>query len=194
MTIIYRPDSLPSSTTSSFSCPCTPQPHHQPTSPSRRRLLRPPHGRSSTSDALAGPPAPAWIPAGGQPLQPATAPADPRNPHGSWEVQSWRLPSYADGGKSCDAIAGSYVPGPRAETSLMQHSMESLRGYASHGGDYGVNPEQHHDAYYNQPYEPNQHDPHQQYDQGYDHDGRPLLQQNDSYNNGAYQANPPPQP
>src|SRR3569833_41867 len=165
-----------------------------PFSPSRRRLLRPPHGRSSTSDALAGPPAPAWIPAGGQPLQPATAPAEPRNPHGSWEVQSWRLPSYADGGKSCDEIAGSYVPGPRAETPLLQHSMENLSGYDSHGGDYGVNPEQHHAAYYNQPNEPNQHAPHQQYDQGYDHDGRPLLQHYDSYIYGAYQDNPQQQP
>ncbi|KJR84569.1 chitin synthase [Sporothrix schenckii 1099-18] len=57
-----------------------------------------------------------------------------------------------------------------------------------HGGsEYGINPEQHHDAYYNQPYEPAQHDGHGAggyepgYEPGYDNDGRPLLHHQDSY-------------
>src|SRR3569833_3640717 len=40
-----------------------------PTSPSRRRLLRPPQEQTNTTNTHTGPPAPAWIPAGGQPLQ-----------------------------------------------------------------------------------------------------------------------------
>ncbi|KAH8893355.1 glycosyltransferase family 2 protein [Thozetella sp. PMI_491] len=50
------------------------------------------------------------------------------------------------------------------------------------GGDYAVNPEQHHDAYYNQPYETNPADGHPFSDQhGYDYDDRrPMLTHTDS--------------
>lgn len=66
------------------------------------------------------------------------------------------------------------------ELTLSQQSVDNLSGYGP-PGDYAVNPEAHHDAYYNQPYEPR---PQQQpYDQGYDQeydqpydDHRPMLQ------------------
>ncbi|PKS07734.1 hypothetical protein jhhlp_006342 [Lomentospora prolificans] len=64
------------------------------------------------------------------------------------------------------------------------HSIDNLsntydRNYQGQG-DYGVNPEQHHDSYYNQPYEP---EPHDQY--GYD-DNRPMLGHQDSTLSEAY--------
>lgn len=63
---------------------------------------------------------------------------------------------------------------------MSQQSVDNLSGYGP-PGDYAVNPEAHHDAYYNQPYEPR---PQQQpYDQSYDQeyeqpydDHRPMLQ------------------
>ncbi|KAM0432329.1 hypothetical protein ACHAPT_004870 [Fusarium lateritium] len=75
-------------------------------------------------------------------------------------------------------------------------SVDNLAGYGGHG-DYAVNPQDHHDAYYNQPYEPRPqgydggheqgysggHDQgyHQGYDQGYDDPAdRPMLQHQDS--------------
>lgn len=45
-----------------------------------------------------------------------------------------------------------------------QHSMDNLSSaydQRSYPGDYSVNPEQHHDAYYNQPYEPSPYETHQ---------------------------------
>lgn len=68
----------------------------------------------------------------------------------------------------------------RIELTLSQQSVDNLSGYGP-PGDYAVNPEAHHDAYYNQPYEPR---PQQQpYDQSYDQeyeqpydDHRPMLQ------------------
>ncbi|KAM5380980.1 hypothetical protein ACJZ2D_003289 [Fusarium nematophilum] len=67
------------------------------------------------------------------------------------------------------------------------HSVDNLSGYNQ--SDYAVNPEAHHDAYYNQPYEPDrQYD--QGYDQAYDQQGydqayddpanRPMLQHQES--------------
>lgn len=58
-------------------------------------------------------------------------------------------------------------------------STDNLSGYdnaSRHPGEYAVNPEAHHDAYYNQPYEPQPHDP-QGYDPGYNEfdDQRPML-------------------
>lgn len=67
-----------------------------------------------------------------------------------------------------DNIGGAYDPRP-------------------HGGEYGVNPEEHHDAYYNTPYEPAQHDGQGGYEQ-YDADGRPLLHQTPSYEAPGYQG------
>lgn len=65
---------------------------------------------------------------------------------------------------------------------MQQHSVENLGGYDPNyhdGVDYAVNPEQHHDAYFNQPYEPHPAD--QDLGQGYDYDDRrPMLAHNDS--------------
>ncbi|KAL6922140.1 hypothetical protein ACHAPO_002899 [Fusarium lateritium] len=78
------------------------------------------------------------------------------------------------------------LPTPSDHLSLnAAQSVDNLTGYGPpSGGDYAVNPEAHHDAYYNQPYEPRplpqpQHQ-HQSYDQGYEHDydvpdNRPML-------------------
>ena len=56
--------------------------------------------------------------------------------------------------------------------------------------EYSVNPEQHHNAYYNQSYEPHTTttplNDHQGYDYE-DHDGQPMLQQNDSYSHAQAQ-------
>ncbi|RYP16039.1 hypothetical protein DL765_005355 [Monosporascus sp. GIB2] len=74
------------------------------------------------------------------------------------------------------------------------HSMDNLSQgpYGGHGqgypSDYSVNPEQHHDAYYNQPYEPSPAGTPYNDPQGYDlDDRRPMLAQNDSYAQGLPQ-------
>ncbi|KAF5019128.1 hypothetical protein F66182_8864 [Fusarium sp. NRRL 66182] len=80
------------------------------------------------------------------------------------------------------------LPTPSDHLNLnAAHSVDNLAGYGpSPGpgrGDYAVNPEAHHDAYYNQPYEPRPHDTgyDHPYDQGYDdHDGRPMLAHQES--------------
>ncbi|KAK1985158.1 chitin synthase 3 [Colletotrichum cereale] len=80
------------------------------------------------------------------------------------------------------------------------HSVSNLSGYDTpvNHGDYGVNPEAHHDAYYNQPYEPSPHDAPVPYDQptGYSEydDNRPILAHQDSAVTDGYQDNPTPQP
>ena len=62
------------------------------------------------------------------------------------------------------------------------------RGYQGQG-DFGVNPEQHHDAYYNQPYEPNPQEPYE-----YD-DRRPMLhQQHSNPGSEPYRDQPSPLP
>ncbi|KAI0383303.1 glycosyltransferase family 2 protein [Hypomontagnella monticulosa] len=94
---------------------------------------------------------------------------------------------------------GRYTPSDRLPLNAA-HSTDTLSQspYGGHGqsqggypSDYSVNPEQHHDAYYNQPYEPPHTattpfaDPH-----GYDyddHDQRPMLAQNDPYAQGQPQ-------
>lgn len=62
--------------------------------------------------------------------------------------------------------------------------------HQAYSSEYSVNPEQHHDAYYNQPYEPHTAttplNDHQGYDYD-DHDGRPMLAQNDSYSHAQAQ-------
>ncbi|KAI1335390.1 glycosyltransferase family 2 protein [Xylariaceae sp. FL0016] len=86
--------------------------------------------------------------------------------------------------------AGRYTPSDNLSlnaahsTSDLSHSPYGQG--AGYGSEYSVNPQQHHDAYYNQPYEPQQSttpfaDPH-----GYDYeDQRPMLAQNDSYAPGG---------
>ncbi|KAI2638754.1 glycosyltransferase family 2 protein [Hypomontagnella submonticulosa] len=94
---------------------------------------------------------------------------------------------------------GSYTPSDRLPLNAA-HSTDTLSQslYGGHGhsqggypSDYSVNPEQHHDAYFNQPYEP----PHSattpfadQHAYDYDdHDQRPMLVQNDPYAQGQPQ-------
>ncbi|KAI4597945.1 Chitin synthase, class 1 [Pestalotiopsis sp. 9143b] len=90
---------------------------------------------------------------------------------------------------------GRYTPSDNLPLNAA-HSMTDLGHHSPYGGtpvqhyggsEYGVNPEQHHDAYFNQPYEPNPsgmtpgmtpYDEHQGYQL---EDSRPMLQQNDSY-------------
>lgn len=73
-----------------------------------------------------------------------------------------------------------------------QHSVDNFSGYdagSHHPGEYAVNPEAHHDAYYDQPYEPSP-GPHD--GQGYDWDDRqPMLQHSHSgQSEEPYQDNP----
>ncbi|KAI1394355.1 chitin synthase I [Hypoxylon trugodes] len=83
---------------------------------------------------------------------------------------------------------GRYTPSDHLPLNAA-HSADNLsqspydHSQAGYHSDYSVNPEQHHDAYYNQPYEPPHStttpfaDPH-----GYDYDDqRPMLAQNDPY-------------
>ncbi|KAI0811548.1 glycosyltransferase family 2 protein [Xylaria sp. FL0064] len=88
---------------------------------------------------------------------------------------------------------GSYTPSDNLPLNAA-HSASDLsyvhghnQGYSS---EYAVNPEQHHDAYYNQPYEPHHTstplNDHQGYDYD-DHDGEPILTQNDSYSHAQAQ-------
>ncbi|KAI8725406.1 Chitin synthase [Fusarium sp. LHS14.1] len=78
------------------------------------------------------------------------------------------------------------TPSDRLDLNAAQ-SVDNLSGYG-HGGDYAVNPQDHHDAYGNQPYEPRpqSYDTYdqgydQRYDQAYDDPAdRPMLQHQDS--------------
>lgn len=77
---------------------------------------------------------------------------------------------------------GRYSPGDSLHMQTA-HSVENLAGYDPnyHGADYAVNPEQHHDAYFNQPYEPHPVDHSDMGQHGYDYDdSRPMLAHNDS--------------
>ncbi|KAK6839329.1 chitin synthase I [Apiospora arundinis] len=89
---------------------------------------------------------------------------------------------------------GRYTPSDRlplnAAHSMDNMSTQSPYGHgAGHGGsEYSVNPQAHHDGYYNQPYEPTPSQGTTPYDehQGYElNDQRPMLQQNDSYAHGG---------
>ncbi|RBR22084.1 uncharacterized protein FIESC28_04589 [Fusarium coffeatum] len=71
-------------------------------------------------------------------------------------------------------------------------SVDNLSGYGPPTHDYAVNPEAHHDAYYNQPYEPRIQQP---YDQGYEQDydvpdNRPMLSHQQSEAPSDYQDQP----
>lgn len=89
---------------------------------------------------------------------------------------------------------GRYTPGDRLPLNAA-HSVDNLSQSQSpygaqgqyQGSEYGVDPEQHHDAYFTQPYEPNPSGmtpgmtPYEEH-QGYQlDDSRPMLQQNDSH-------------
>ncbi|VUC23737.1 unnamed protein product [Clonostachys rosea] len=81
------------------------------------------------------------------------------------------------------------------------HSIDNLSGYHNNAsqvgvdhGDYSVNPEAHHDAYYNRGYEsttPGHEGQGYDYD---DHDGRPMLshQNSDQYQDDPHQQQQPP--
>ncbi|KAJ9156191.1 Chitin synthase 3 [Pleurostoma richardsiae] len=95
---------------------------------------------------------------------------------------------------------GRYSPGDSLQMQTAQ-SMENLGGHYDQPGyhDYAVAPEAHHDAYYNQPYEPHpQEAPAAGFDMstaGYDYDDqRPMLQHQDSQASDPYKDQPPQQP
>ncbi|CAN8105835.1 unnamed protein product [Discula destructiva] len=89
--------------------------------------------------------------------------------------------------------AGTYTPDPiHMQTA---HSIENMgSGYHNEPNlpyqDYSVNPQAHHDNYYNQPYEPSFNEP------NYEHadDVRPMLQHQNSAMSSGYQDAPTPQP
>jgi len=69
-------------------------------------------------------------------------------------------------------------------TSDLSHSPYDHGHNPGYTSEYSLNPEQHHDSYYNQPYEPQTASTPLNDYQGYDHedlDQRPMLAQNDSY-------------
>lgn len=73
-------------------------------------------------------------------------------------------------------------------------STDNLSGYdnlSRHPGEYAVNPEAHHDAYYNQPYTPQPQDP-QGYEQGYNDfdDQRPMLTPSGAPEQNPYEDQP----
>lgn len=92
------------------------------------------------------------------------------------------------------AVPGrTYTPSDRLPLNAAQSfdNMSNPGPYGGHPGgynsEYSVNPEQHHDAYYNQPYAPTPSPGVTPYDehQGYELDQRPMLQQNDSHAHGG---------
>ncbi|KAI0018776.1 glycosyltransferase family 2 protein [Xylariomycetidae sp. FL0641] len=83
---------------------------------------------------------------------------------------------------------GRYTPSDRLPLNSAHSASDLSQGPYGHPhgypAEYTVNPEQHHDAYYNQPYEPSSTPFAEQDGYGYDtgHEAtRPMLQQNDSY-------------
>ncbi|KAK0727097.1 chitin synthase-like protein [Lasiosphaeria miniovina] len=105
---------------------------------------------------------------------------------------------YGHSQPGLDIPAGGPVrynsPGDSLHMQTAQ-SVDNLAGYqhedpAAHPGGYAVHPEQHHDAYYNTPYEP-----HPVEGQGYDYDdSRPMLTHDDSQvaATDPYHDNPQP--
>ncbi|KAK3365791.1 glycosyltransferase family 2 protein [Lasiosphaeria ovina] len=105
---------------------------------------------------------------------------------------------YGHSQPGLDIPAGAPVrynsPGDSLHMQTAQ-SVDNLAGYqhedpSAHPGGYAVHPEQHHDAYYNTPYEP-----HPVEGQGYDYDdSRPMLTHNDSQvaATDPYHDNPQP--
>ena len=117
--------------------------------------------------------------------------------------------SYGQHGPSHSTLDIPAGPGTYTPSDVLPlnapHSMDNLSQgpYAGHGqgypSEYSVNPEQHHDAYYHQPYDPSPagtpfNDPQHVYDLD---DRRPMLAQNDSYAHGGQPQEPyadePPQ-
>ncbi|KAI1847084.1 hypothetical protein JX266_006959 [Neoarthrinium moseri] len=106
------------------------------------------------------------------------------------DVPYGQHPATTQSNLSIPNRAGTYTPSDVLPLNAAQsYDNLSQSPYSAHGhnqgygSDYGVNPEQHHDAYYNQPYEPHPSGT-TPYDepQGYGlDDQRPMLQQNDSY-------------
>ncbi|KAM7191864.1 chitin synthase 3 [Naviculisporaceae sp. PSN 640] len=95
---------------------------------------------------------------------------------------------------------GRYSPGDSLQMQMAQ-SVDNLSGYdqgqGRGRGDYAINPEQHHDAYYNQPYEPHPAETPYEQDAGsgyYDDANRPMLTHNDSQVGASdpYHDNPQP--
>ncbi len=138
-------------------------------------------------------------PSPGNPLQHGYQLDD--NPHGrtplgsTLDVHNAQMGRYSPGDSLHIQQAVRTAPVMPPVTLMLtlpeQQSIDNLSSAYDHrshpASEYGVNPEQHHDSYYNQPYEPAQHDGHGGFDhgydqpQGYDNDGRPLLHQADSY-------------
>ncbi|KAK8071248.1 chitin synthase I [Apiospora hydei] len=83
---------------------------------------------------------------------------------------------------------GRYTPSDRLPLNSA-HSVDNLSQSqygGGYGGEYAVNPQAHHDGYYNQPYEPSPGGTPYDEPQGYElSDQRPMLQQNDSYAHGG---------
>jgi chitin synthase len=92
--------------------------------------------------------------------------------------------------------AGRYTPSDNLPLNAAQSTSDLSQSPYVHGhnqgysSEYSINPEQHHDAYYNQPYEPpTASTPLNDY-QGYEHDDldqRPMLAQEDSYSHAQAQ-------
>ncbi|KAH8671532.1 glycosyltransferase family 2 protein [Xylariales sp. PMI_506] len=91
--------------------------------------------------------------------------------------------------------AGRYTPSDHLPLNAA-HSMDNMsqspygHGHDYNGSDYAVNPEQHHDSYYNQPYEPQPEEvtPYDEHHPGYNlEDQHPMLQHEDSYAAGQAQ-------
>lgn len=92
----------------------------------------------------------------------------------------------------------TYTPGASDVLPLnAAHSMDTLsqspysHGQQGYPSEYAVNPEQHHDAYYNQPYDPSPNGTPFQEQPGYElDDRRPMLAQNDPYAPGGVPQEP----
>lgn len=82
------------------------------------------------------------------------------------------------------------LPEPVANVAWRQYSDVNVNQHDGYN-DYAVNPERHHDAYGNQPYQPN---PSEAYDYDYD-DNRPMLpHQGTNLSHESYQDQPAPTP
>ncbi|KAK4219580.1 chitin synthase 3 [Rhypophila decipiens] len=93
----------------------------------------------------------------------------------------------------------AYSPGDSLQNMQMAQSVDNLGGYQDAGrgrGEYAINPEQHHDAYYNQPYEPHPAETPYEHDQPgyYDDANRPMLTHNDSQVGASDPFHDNPQP
>ncbi|KAI8633635.1 glycosyltransferase family 2 protein [Xylariaceae sp. FL1651] len=141
--------------------------------------------------------------------RPPRSPSPGHHLQGGYQLDDVPYGTYgAHSGSRLDMPSGGrYTPSDNLalnaahSTDNISHSPYGHGHSQGYNSEYSIEPEQHHDSYYNQPYEPHTATTPLNDHQGYeydDHDQRPMLVQNDSHSHALaqepYQDEPRQQP